>query len=290
MKSLILVLAVGGMAVVGWRSATLDERPGTPLGTSESATSGRALLPWTAASRASGPGDPGPGPQVDGMELVFVPAGDFLMGSPDDDPEAWPDQQPQRAVYLDAYWIDRTEVTNAMFEQFVEATGHNAGSYWRIIASGKPDHPVVYMNWFDADAYCEWAGRSLPTEAQWEKAARGTDGRKYPWGNEPPDEGRCNFYGNEGGTTAVGSYPAGASPYGALDMAGNVWELVADWYDSGYYAVSPRRNPPGPSAGEYRVLRGGSWFDVARLVRSSSRLNGPPVLRIDFFGFRCALP
>jgi len=225
------------------------------------------------------------------MELVFVPAGDFLMGAADDDddPWVWPDQQPQRVVYLGAYWIDRTEVTNAMFQRFVAATGHDAGSAWRDRASGKPDHPVGGVNWFDAKAYCRWAGRSLPTEAEWEKAARGTDGRKHPWGNEEPDESRCNRDMQEGGTTPVGKYsPKGDSPYGAADMIGNVWEWVADWYDSGYYAGAPRENPPGPGSGTSRVLRGGSWLSYDGNVRAANRDRGSPGYRFHSFGFRCA--
>jgi len=225
--------------------------------------------------------------EIDGMQLVYVPAGSFMMGSEDGNS----DEKPVHEVYLDAYWIDRTEVTNAMFERFVEATGHDARPGWRITASGKADHPVRYVNWFDADAYCRWAGRSLPTEAQWEKAARGTDGRKYPWGNQEPDESRCNFELNEDGTTPVGKYsPKGDSPYGVADMAGNVWEWVADWYDEGYYRSAPGENPPGPGSGTGRVLRGGSWGNVAGSVRSSFRGSDLPDVRSGSNGFRCALP
>ena len=264
----------------------------------------------------------------DGMELVYVPAGDFLMGSADDDPEARDNEKPQHEVYLDAYWMDKTEVTNAMFEQFVAATGHRTdaerlgtayvfnqcgwsrveGAHWLrpegpgSDIAGRMDHPVVQVSWNDADAYCRWAGRRLPTEAEWEKAARGSDGRKYPWGQGPPAGDLLNFADVNLGcswadltqddgyerTAPVGTYPAGASPYGALDMAGNVWEWVADWYDSGYYAVSPRRNPPGPSAGEYRALRGGSWSFPGVYVRAASRFWYTPDIRDYNNGFRCA--
>ena len=236
--------------------------------------------------------------EVDGMELVYVPAGSFMMGSEDGDE----DEKPVHELHLDAYWIDRTEVTNAMFERFVDATGHDAGSDWRNEASGKADHPVVSVNWHDAKAYCEWAGRRLPTEAEWEKAARGTDGRVYPWGDAAPAGHLLNFADKRSGldwadtavddgyerTAPVGSYPAGASPYGAADMAGNVWEWCADWYDENYYAVSPKDNPQGPATGEYRVVRGGSWYSTVGNVRAANRAWFTPDRRSGYSGFRCA--
>jgi len=200
----------------------------------------------------------------DGAEMVLVPAGEFIMGSEEGDPDAYDCERPQHSVYLDAYWIDRTEVTNARFARFVEATlyetdaekaGHGdvydphwKSSQWefsvdwahprdRLIGISEiEDHPVVQVSWNDAAAYCEWAGKRLPTEAEWEKAARGADGRKYPWGDADPNEHLSNIGGvhaTDDGyqfTAPVGSYPNGASPYGVLDMAGNVWEWVADWH------------------------------------------------------------
>ena len=182
---------------------------------------------------------------------VFVPAGEFLMGPAEDDYTAKSVEKPQHRVYLDAYWIDRTEVTKAQYQQCVAARKCRAPS---CVGTRVDEHPVVCVSWQDAADYCAWAGKRLPTEAEWEKAARGTDGRKYPWGNEAPDCGRLNFFFRSKpcveSTSAVGAFPSGASPYGALDMAGNVSEWVADWYDEKYYASSPTQNPTGPPSGQ----------------------------------------
>jgi formylglycine-generating enzyme required for sulfatase activity len=189
--------------------------------------------------------------------MVYIPAGEFIMGSDEGDS----DERPVHTVYLDAFHIDRTEVANAQYQACVEAGACDAPSNTTYYDnSNYAQHPVVHVSWDDADAYCRWAGKRLPTEAEWEKAARGTDGRRYPWGNSEPDCNKANYNDCVGLTTEVGSYPAGASLYGVLDMAGNVWEWVADWYDPGYYSQSPTRNPPGPDSGELRVLRGGSWY------------------------------
>jgi len=223
------------------------------------------------------------------MTLLYVSAGEFLMGSTDADPDAFGDEKPQHKVTLAAFWIDHTEVTKDQYQKCVQAGKCAAPS---CSGTGVRDHPVVCVSWQDAADYCVWAGRRLPTEAEWEKAARGTDGRKYPWGDEAPDCGRLNYWGKDNGcvgnTAAVGSYPTGASPYGALDMAGNVWEWVADWYDATYYASSPAQNPTGPDAGQYRVLRGGSWFFSQWLVRAALRDRYAPVGSNDHIGFRCA--
>jgi formylglycine-generating enzyme required for sulfatase activity len=260
-----------------------------------------------------------------------VPAGEFLMGSTDKETGTADDEKPLHTVYLAAFRIMQTEVTNGMFERFVNATGHTttaeaggkslvfdvnkkewtliAGADWRhprgpgSNLSGLGSHPVVHVSWDDAVAYCAWAGGRLPTEAEWEKAARGPsgDGRRYPWGDQPPEGDLLNFAdrnrdmdgadkSTDDGyqfTAPIGSYPKGASPYGVLDMAGNVWEWVADWYDETYYARSPRSNPTGPTSGQFRVLRGGSWNNVAWLVRAAAREGDVPGNRIDFIGFRC---
>jgi eukaryotic-like serine/threonine-protein kinase len=233
---------------------------------------------------------------IDGMALVYVPAGEFLMGSTSSDELAATDEKPQHTVYLDAFWIDRTEVTNAMYAKCVAAGDCDApdstGSYTRSSYyenAQYADYPVIYVSWIDASAYCDWAGRWLPSEAEWEKAARGTDGRIYPWGDQSPSANLLNYYQNEGDTTAVGSYPSSASPYGALDMAGNVWEWVHDWYGENYYSNSSSANPTGPSTGQYRMLRGGAWYDIDRYGRTADRNGYTSVFTGYNIGFRCLL-
>ncbi len=229
------------------------------------------------------------------MTLLYVPAGDFLMGSNDSDALASSDEKPQHTVYLDAFWIDKTEVTNAMYAKCVSAgacqpPGGN-GSNTRNSYYGNSqydNYSVINVSWNDATAYCQWVGRRLPTEAEWEKAARSTDGRIYPWGNASPDPTLLNFNQNINDTTEVGKYPSSASPYGALDMAGNVREWVADWYDPSYYANSLAENPTGPSSGDRRVLRGGSWLNPWRDVRGANRYRDVPDIRNYDVGFRCS--
>jgi len=240
------------------------------------------------------------------VEQVFVPAGSFMMGSED----GGDNERPVHEVTLDAFWLDRTEVTNAQFELFVSETGfqttaeqegggyivsnnewtYTEGADWRhpqgpsSNLNGLGPHPVVLVSWDDATAFCAWAGGRLPTEAEWEVAARGPESRVYPWGDTFDGE-RLNFCDvncpfdwadksvddSYAYTAPVGSYPDGASWVGALDMAGNVWEWVNDWYDSGYYGQSPDENPSGPASGEYRVLRGGAWGNGDGDARSSYR-------------------
>ena len=222
------------------------------------------------------------------MKLLYVSAGEFPMGSTDSDIQALPNEKPQHTVYLDAFWIDQTEVTNTMYKLCVQAGLCQAPSDTTYYADAQTgNYPVVYVSWNDAQAYCRWAGRHLPTEAQWEKAARGTDGRTYPWG-EGIGCDKANYSGCTYKVIAVGSYPAGASPYGALDMAGNVWEWVADWYGENYYASSPSNNPIGPDSGQYRIVRGGSWLDEARLVRAALRDRYNPDVLSGSLGFRCS--
>jgi len=223
---------------------------------------------------------------ADGMVMVYVPAGEFLMGSSDADGQAEDNEKPQHTVYLDAYWIDRTEVTNAQYRKCVEAGACPEPGCWDEDSYNAPGQPVVCVSWDDAQTYAASVGGRLPTEAEWEKAARGTDGRMFPWGNNVPDCNRASYSNCVERPAIVGSYLAGASPYGALDMAGNVWEWVADWYDEGYYARSPARNPQSPASGDSRVLRGGAFDGAAGLVRCAYRYGYAPDYRYLNRGFR----
>ena len=227
-------------------------------------------------------------------ELVPIPAGPFLMGSDD----GVGNERPQHTVELSAYWIGKYPVTNAEYQAFVRDAWREPPDHWKgdTYPKGKGDHPVVRVSWKDAVAYCKWLGAKtgkeyrLSTEAQWEKAARGDDGRKYPWGNEW-DASRLNSgEGGRGDTTPVGQFsPKGDSPYDVADMAGNVFEWCADWYDEAEYkrrAGSTLKDPEGPKKGKIRVLRGGS-FDLSRvIVRCAARNWLYPDLRYDNVGFR----
>lgn len=224
-----------------------------------------------------------------GHEMVLVPAGPFAMGPS------------RREVHIDALYIDRTPVTNEQFAIFLEATQYrptDAGAkrflaHWR---NGKPPrgeekHPVVYVSWFDARAYAIWAGQRLPTEAEWEKAARGTDGRRYPWGRAEPKASHANFGRSRDGTTPVGVFPEGASPYGILDLAGNVWEWCEDAYDEDFYENGPSMNPKLASGAKDKnghVMRGGSFMYDARALRTYARMGFDPHYRFAEGGFRCA--
>ena len=228
---------------------------------------------------------------ADGMLMMNVPAGEFKMGSNDR-----PDQKPIHTVYLDEYWVDQTEVTNSMYARCVAAgvckPPIRSGSILQDRYYGDPqydNHPVVYVSQSNAATYCAWTGSRLPSEAEWEKAARGTDGRKYPWGNTLPTCKIVAFLGCVNDAVAVGSYPAGASPYGALDMSGNVWEFVSDWYGEAYYSQSPASNPTGPTSGDggYVVLRGGASLTSEEYLRTYYRLDDGPDNMYPHFGFRC---
>ncbi len=254
-----------------------------------------------------------------GIEFVRVPAGKFLMGSKEDKALAAEEERPQHTVDLSQeYWIGKYPVTNAQFAEFVKASGYstsaetgNSEYTWQhprgtqSTLEGKEDHPVVQVSWHDAQAYCQWINKvdteelgnnlafRLPSEAEWEKAARGEYGNEWPWGNEEPDGTRCNIGGYEGGTTPVGKYtPKGDSPYGAADTAGNVWEWCADWYDAQEYARRAGAlvtDPCGPESGAARVVRGGSWLDGRKLARCAYRSGFEPDYFLSPIGFRLVL-
>ncbi|MEW6543257.1 MAG: formylglycine-generating enzyme family protein [Nitrospirota bacterium] len=278
------------------------------------------LLPLTGSAPASA---------TSSAPMVFVPAGEFLMGSPEGT-EGFSDERPQRLVLVSAFWIDRSEVTNDQYDRFVKASGHRApanpnqsATLWEhgTYLPGSADHPVVNVSWHDAAAYCAWAGKRLPTEAEWEKAARGTNARIYPWGNdwdlaransasywagrtvEFKDRAEWKAFWVEGEgarlskerglkgevlTLPVGSFPGGASPYGLFDMAGNVSEWVNDWYEPYYYLNAPPADPAGPAGVLLKVVRGGSWLKPAKSLRTSDRDYGYPDDRQSGTGFRCA--
>ena len=250
-------------------------------------------------------------------EMIRIPAGSFIRGSTvdqvndayesctrDDKPNlcwrsALDDEVPEHEVYLDEFYIDQYEVTNAQYGECVRAglcnppsplSSNNHSSYFDNPSYA--NYPVIHVTWYDADRYCRWAGKRLPTEAEWEKAARGPNGMLWPWGDFfDQDRGNVRPGGVEPDTrdtTPVGYYPEGASPYGVMDMVGNVWEWVADWYDESYYQASPSKNPRGPASGEKRVFRGGSWNSNIGGDRAASRAGTPPDGQYFDIGFRCA--
>ncbi len=230
---------------------------------------------------------------VDGMVLRYVPAGEFYMGSSrQTDPDAVKNEQPQRSVFVNAFWIDQTEVTNAQFETCVTAGVCTQPTSSRYVDPRYGNYPVVTVTWFQASDYCAWAGRRLPTEAEWEKAARGTGSKRiWPWGNNAPNGRLANYNKSQTNTVAVGSYPGGASPYGALDMAGNAWEWVSDYYAEDYYQTTSEAgintDPTGPKEGFFRVTRGGAYLSDATYIRLAVRLETSPVRVAGYIGFRC---
>ncbi len=232
--------------------------------------------------------------EVDQVRMVTIPAGEFLMGNPEGKGRA--DERPQRSVYLDEFLIDQVEVTNERYMEFVKATGHRSppnpyGTGSLSSVKGIEHLPVVQTTWYDAKAYCSWAKKRLPTEAEWEKAARGTDGRRFPWGNDAATERRANFdreWQEEKTLHPVGSLPGGDSPYGVKDMAGNAREWVSDWYAPDYYSSAPGRNPKGPEKkGVVRSIRGGSWHSPVADITTSARGRGGFALQTHGTGFRC---
>ena len=238
---------------------------------------------------------------VASKEMISIPAGEFVMGSPEG--VGNDDEHPQHRVYLDDFLIGKYEVTTSQYAEFLNAIGMDSDGnrfinmeiaairikdqVYRVI-KGREDHPMVGVSWYGAKAYAEWEGGRLATEAEWEKAARGKDEREWPWG-DLWDAGKCNSWeSGVQGTAPVGSFPTGASPYGLNDLAGNVYEWLADWYQADYYRISPPRNPKGPDSGTFRVLRGGSWVEFAQGCRATFRFGQLPDSADSDTGFRIA--
>ena len=268
-------------------------------GLRRSGTSWRAILAMMALTSAVAiapvaAAQPAP-KELDPVPMVTIPAGEFLMGNSEGKGRA--DEWPQRSVYLDEFAIDQVEVTNERYLAFVATTGHRSppnpyGAGPLSSAKGIEQLPVVQATWYDAKAYCSWAKKRLPTEAEWEKAARGTDGRLFPWGNEPATSKRANFdreWEEEKTLYPVGSMSDGDSPYGVKDLSGNAREWVQDWYDPEYYKHAPDRNPQGPDEkGVVRSIRGGSWHSPISDITTTARGRGGFALQTHGTGFRCA--
>lgn len=238
----------------------------------------------------------------DGVPMVLVPSGPFLMGSN----EGLPNERPEHLVTLKAYYIDQFEVTAGRYQKFIESSKRGMPPTWDDgSAQALADLPAVGISWADAAAYCKWAGRRLPTEAEWEKAARGMDGRRYPWGDMQPFVDIANYNrgvwvseaitlvpvnsGLEGMSVRHGLKEGGKSAYGLFHMAGNAAEWVADWYDREYYQKSPPNDPTGSVEGEKRVIRGGSWADLPTALRVTARFSAYPAFEDRTIGFRCAM-
>jgi iron(II)-dependent oxidoreductase len=241
-------------------------------------------------------------------DMVMIPAGPFLMGSDKKvDRNAYKAEMPQRSVYLDSYEIDKYEVTALHYLKFVLSTGRLPQLDWRYdggnFQEAMANHPIMHVSWFDADAYCRWADKRLPTEAEWEKAARGEDGRINPWGSQGAGLSRANF-GRSGLSgpvrdrperlllypplISVDKYDNAVSPYGVHQQIGNVAEWVSDWYDADYYKAAPDRNPQGPAQGKHRAFRGASWIDSSTTARAAQRNGADPDTKMNWLGFRCA--
>ena len=237
-------------------------------------------------------------------DMILIPAGEFTMGT--DSSQANSDQRPAHRVSLAAFYIDKYEVTNAEYEEFILADGYKNKKLWtekgwdfiqksdvktplkynRNKIATEPDQPVIGVSWYEANAYAKWTGKRLPTEAEWEKAARGNDRRLYPSGSKM-NFSRLNYFPHGTKLFSVGSYPSGASAYGIMDMAGSVWEWTADWYSANYYKQSLGTNPEGPANGEYRVLRGGAWDSIRAQLQCTYRNYEKESRQTYTIGFRC---
>ncbi|MBK8274675.1 MAG: SUMF1/EgtB/PvdO family nonheme iron enzyme [Nitrospira sp.] len=237
----------------------------------------------------------------DRAPMVEVPTGSFPMGVPPGDRDGGRDEYPRHEVVLDTFLIDQFEVTNGRYLEFIKSTGQRVPqnptnptrNLWQggTITESLAERPVINVDWFDADAYCKWAGKRLPSEAEWEKAAKGTSDRRFLWGNVESTAKHLNYnqkWIGEKTLMPVGSYEAGKSPYGVYDIVGNVWEWVNDWYDARYYEKSPSKNPPGPQEGTKKVIRGAGWQNETPTVRIFTRVDSDPTMRNESTGFRCA--
>ena len=274
---LLVVLAFAALPIMGiLRGTVLTPYEEAPPETEESASSVES-----AANEEPVP-----------EEMVTIPAGPFVRGTM----RGGFDEQPERTIYLDTFSIDRYEVTNHQYQQFIAATGHRKAGppsrYAKSISKMRgPNQPVVYVSWDDANAYCRWKDKRLPTEAEWEKAMRGTDGRLWPWGNQEKPNG-ANWARAQDGhdvSARVGTFQTDKSPYGVMDGAGNVMEWVIDWYQEAYYKDSPDKDPPSPEFGTFRVMRGGGYTTTGGDLRITSRSKMVPDFRDETIGFRCAI-
>ena len=315
MKKIFFSLSI--FLVAACQSAVTPSAPTTALASMDALTPTplSTLIPFTAVPEAISAQTATVTPNItkissiDGMTFLFIPSGELYMGGLDISRET--DEIPPHKVQIDAFWIDQVEVTNGMYGLCVKAgscrqpkltNSDNRVEYFGTVEF--QDYPVVHVTWYDANAYCQWAGRRLPTEAEWERAARGDDMRTFAWGDEPPNAKNSNSLNIVGDTSRVGSYAEGASQFGALDMTGNVWEWVADYYRPSYYAESPAVNPTGPAedpGNHLRVIRGGSYQDDLLDLRVPNRGYevgpNPSLLPTDDayyghssakIGFRCA--
>ena len=274
---LLVVLAFAALPIMGILRGTIM----TPYETVPEVTEDAASEPEPAASEEPLP-----------EEMVTIPTGPFVRGTTN----GGFDEQPQRTISLETFSIDRYEVTNHQYQQFVLATSHRKAGppsrYAKSISKMRgPNQPAVYVSWDDANEYCRWKGKRLPTEAEWEKAMRGTDGRLWPWGNQEKPNG-ANWARVQDGhevSARVGSFSTDKSPYGVMDGAGNVMEWVADWYQEAYYKEAPDKDPPSPEFGTFRVMRGGGYTTTGGDVRITSRSKMVPDFRDETIGFRCAI-
>lgn len=273
MRRMLVLVALFGLAAYPAMAAPPDEKGAKELVTGQKLNQDKPMAPKPPLG-----------------SMVVIPAGEFTMGSQDGDG----DEQPAHKVSVDSFSIDVYEVTVGEYADFLRSGGGHLPPDWnKMNQMAYQKRPVIGVDWADAVAFCKSVGKRLPTEAEWEKAARGTDGRLYPWGNDPPTPLHANYAKNGSNDletlAPVGSFENGKSPYGVYDMAGNVWEWISDWYDNNYYKNSPQQNPEGPSTGGFKVIRGGAWNSSARNLRSADRYWDPPSFRSLYFpGFRCA--